>query len=118
MNKKKARIRRGLKTKALIAKSDRPRLVVFKSAKHIYAQIVAKSEQGDIVIVSASTIEKNIRAELAGDKKAHATLIGKKLAQKAKEKNVAAVAFDRSGYAYHGRIKALADGAREDGLLF
>lgn len=118
MNKKHARIRRSLKTKALILKSGRPRLVVFKSAKHIYAQIIVKGESGDKVLVSSSTLEKDVRENLTGDKKEHANIVGKRIAQKAKEHNLTAVAFDRSGFAYHGRIKALAEGARADGLQF
>lgn len=118
MSKKQARIRRGLKTKVLIAKSGRPRLVVFKSAKHIYAQIIIKGEKGDTVLASSSTVEKDIRESLSGDKKSQANIVGKMIAKKAKEKNLTAVAFDRSGFAYHGRIKALAEGARADGLQF
>jgi len=118
MNRRQARIRRGLRTKAQIANSDRPRLVVFKSAKHIYAQIVVKTLHGDVTVASSSTHDKELRTHLSGDKKARAHLVGKSLGQRAKEKNFLTVAFDRAGFAYHGRVKALAEGAREAGLLF
>lgn len=114
-----ARRRRGLKTKALLrSKSSRPRLVVFRSAVHVYAQIVQPSEKGDVVLVSASTIEKEIRQKLKGTKTERAEEIGKILGKRAQEKGVNDVAFDRSGYNYHGRVKALANGARAAGLNF
>jgi large subunit ribosomal protein L18 len=118
MNKVHARKRRGLKAKAVIAKTNRPRLVVNRSAVHIYAQIVARGEKGDQVIVSCSTLDKALKATLSGNKTEQALLVGKHLAERAKEQNVVDVAFDRSGYKYHGRIKALATGAREAGLNF
>lgn len=118
MNKQIGRNRRGLKTKAIIFNSKRPRLVVYRSASHIYSQIVIRSPKGDLVLVSASTIDKTMKADLTGDKCNQAKQVGKLLAQRAKDKNVIDVAFDRAGYKYHGRIKALADGAREAGLNF
>ena len=119
MTKKQARTRRGLKTKALIKHSDRLRLVVYRSACHIYAQVIKREVNGDCVVVSSSTLDKNLRDKLSGKKKAEqAYEVGKLLAERAKEKNVLDVAFDRAGYKYHGRVKALADGAREAGLNF
>ena len=118
MNKHVARQRRGLKAKAIIKQSKRPRLVVFRSNSHIYAQVVDAGRQGDVVVASVSTLEKNLQNELKGNKTEKATQVGAILAERAKAKNVSDVAFDRSGYKYHGRIKALADGAREAGLNF
>jgi large subunit ribosomal protein L18 len=90
---------------------------VHRTNTHIYAQIIA--ETGDKVIVSASTVEADVRKNLKnGGNIEAAALIGKLIAQKAKKAGVTTVAFDRSGYKYHGRIKALADAARENGLSF
>lgn len=118
-NKVDARHRRGLKTKAnLKRQSDRARLVVFRSAAHMYAQIVKPSIKGDIVIVSASSVEKEIQSQLKGTKVEKAECIGKILGERAKEKNILEVAFDRNGFKYHGRVKALANGARAAGINF
>lgn len=120
-----ARSRRGAKTKIVIHKSGRPRLVVFRSAQHIYSQIVEPSEKGDQVIVAASTLDKLTREKLMEktkmskmSKKDKAKMVGQLIGERAKEKNVTVVAFDRAGYRYHGRVKALAEGAREAGLIF
>ena len=118
MNKQQARARRSLKTKAIIRQSKRPRLVVHRSASNIYAQIIVSGEQGDLVLASASTLEKALQSDLTGNKSEKANQVGKFLALRAKEKNILDVAFDRAGYKYHGRVKALADGAREAGLNF
>ncbi|MCA0402583.1 MAG: 50S ribosomal protein L18 [Proteobacteria bacterium] len=119
MNKHAARVRRGLKTKAIISKrSDRPRLVVYRSNGHIYSQIVVKGPNGDQVMVSASTIDKELKTSLSGTKVEQANQVGKLLAKRAQAKDVSAVSFDRAGYKYHGRVKALAEGAREAGLIF
>ena len=118
MNKQQARNRRGLKTKAIIRNSKRPRLTVYRSGAHIYSQIVVPGDLGDQVIVSASTLDKEIKPTLTGNKCEQANQVGKLLAQRAKEKELLDVAFDRAGYRYHGRVKALADGAREAGLNF
>ena len=112
-SKERARIRRGSKTKAVINRSGRPRLVVHRSACQIYAQIVVPSEQGDRVVVSCSSLEKSVRDTLKGTKIERAFQVGQLLGQRAKEQNVLEVAFDRSGYKYHGRVEALAKGARE-----
>ena len=119
MTKQQARTRRGLKTKALIRQSNKLRLVVHRSACHIYAQVIKKETNGDCVVVCSSTLDKHIKERIAGKKKAEqAYEVGKLLAERAKEMNVLDVAFDRAGYRYHGRVKALADGAREAGLNF
>ncbi|KTD23293.1 50S ribosomal protein L18 [Legionella londiniensis] len=118
MNKYIARSRRGAKAKAIIRKSGLPRMVVYRSSKHIYAQIVTAGEQGDVVVASCSTLDKDLRTKVEGSKTEQAMQVGKSLAERAKAKNISQVAFDRSGYLYHGRVKAIADGAREAGLEF
>ncbi len=117
MNNTESRLRRARKTRAKIAELGVTRLSVHRSNAHIYAQIIADS--GDRVIASASTAEAEVRAALKnGGNVAAAAEIGKRIAEKAKAAGVTTVAFDRSGYKYHGRIKALADAAREHGLSF
>ena len=117
MNKKDARVRRSRKTRARIAEHRANRLVVSRSNCHIYAQIVAPS--GDRILTSASTLEGDVRKDLKnGGNKAAAAAVGKRIAEKAKKLGIEAVAFDRSGFKYHGRVKALADAAREGGLKF
>jgi large subunit ribosomal protein L18 len=110
-------LRRARKTRAKIAELKVTRLCVHRSNGHIYAQIIA--ETGDKVLASASTLEAEVRKSLAnGGNVAAAAIIGKRIAEKAKKAGVTTVAFDRSGYKYHGRIKALAEAARENGLSF
>lgn len=117
MNKKDARVRRSLKTRARIAEQRATRLVVNRSNCHIYAQIIAPG--GDKVLASASTLEADVRKDLKnGGNKAAAAIVGKNIAEKAKAAGIDTVAFDRSGYKYHGRVKALAEAARENGLKF
>jgi large subunit ribosomal protein L18 len=117
MNKKEARTRRARKTRIRIAEQRANRLVVSRSNCHIYAQIIAPA--GDKVLASASTVEVDVRKDLKnGGNKSAAAAIGKRIADKAKALGIDAVAFDRSGYKYHGRVKALADAAREGGLKF
>jgi large subunit ribosomal protein L18 len=117
MNKKEARARRARKTRIRIAEQRSNRLVVSRSNSHIYAQIIAPT--GDKVLASASTVEVDVRKDLKnGGNKSAAAAIGKRIADKAKALGIEAVAFDRSGYKYHGRVKALADAAREGGLKF
>ena len=119
MNKQLSRTRRGLKAKALIRKSGKIRLVVYRSSVHIYSQIVEQGSQGDKVLVSCSTNDKDVRGSIQGKTKLEqASIIGKEIAKKAMSKGLSMVAFDRNGFKYHGRIKALADGAREGGLEF
>jgi large subunit ribosomal protein L18 len=117
MNNVNSRLRRARKTRAKIAELKVTRLCVHRSNGHIYAQIIA--ETGDKVLASASTLEAEVRKSLAnGGNVAAAAVIGKRIAEKAKKAGVTTVAFDRSGYKYHGRIKALAEAARENGLSF
>lgn len=119
MNKINSRARRGLKAKALIRKSGRSRLVVYRSGTHIYSQIVQADKLGDKVLVVSSTTDKELKASLSGKCKVdQAALVGKLLGKRAKEQGITEVAFDRAGYKYHGRVKALAEGAREAGLDF
>jgi len=117
MNKRQARVRRARQTRIRIAEQRATRLVVGRSNSHIYAQIIAPS--GDKVLASASTLEAEVRKDVKnGDNRAAATLIGKRIAERAKALGIETVAFDRSGFRFHGRVKALADAAREGGLKF
>ena len=117
MDKKQARLRRARKTCARIAELKMARLSVHRTTCHIYAQII--DETGSRVLAQASTLEAEVKKELAnGGNAGAAALIGKRIAEKAKAAGVEKVAFDRSGFQYHGRIKALADAARENGLAF
>ena len=117
MNKKEARLRRARKTRARIAEQKVARLTVFRSNCHIYAQII--SGCGSRVLAAASTTEAALKGDVAngGTAKA-AAVIGKLIAERAVAAGVESVAFDRAGYMYHGRVKALADAARESGLKF
>jgi len=116
MEKKIARIRRSRKTRAKIAELRVPRLTVHRTPRHIYAQIISPDSK---VLAAVSTLQKDIKGTLknTGNRDAAAT-IGKVIAERAKSAGVEQVAFDRSGFVYHGRIKALADAAREAGLKF
>jgi large subunit ribosomal protein L18 len=117
MNIVNNRLRRARKTRAKIAELKVTRLSVHRTNTHIYAQIIA--ETGDQVLASASTVEADVRKNIKnGGNVAAAAAIGKLIAEKAKKAGITTVAFDRSGYKYHGRIKALADAARENGLSF
>jgi len=117
MNKIEARLRRSRKTRVRIALQRATRLVVSRSNCHIYAQIVAPS--GDKVLASASTLEAEVRKDTKnGGNKAAAAVVGKRIAERAKALGIESVAFDRSGFRYHGRVQALADAAREHGLKF
>ena len=118
MTKKEQRLRRSRQTRLRIADQGAVRLAVHRSNLHIYASIV--SGDGEQVLASASTAEKEVRDSLGGKggNVAAATMIGKRIAEKAKAAGIEKVAFDRSGFAYHGRVKALADAAREAGLQF
>lgn len=111
--RRRARVRRALKAVA----NGRPRLSVYRSSKNIYAQVI--DDANGVTLVSASTIDKDVRGGLkTGADIAAAAQVGKLLAERAKEKGVTEVVFDRGSYLYHGRVKALADGAREGGLSF
>lgn len=121
LNKNESRLRRSRQTRAKIAQLVVERLMVHRTNLHIYASIV--SADGTKVLASASTLEKSVREQLAsasgkGGNTAAATLVGKLVAEKAQKAGVTSVAFDRSGFRYHGRVKALADAAREAGLKF
>ena len=124
LNRKDQRIRRSRQTRARIAVQRVARLTVFRTKLHIYASVI--SDDGAKVLASASTAEAEVRKELGGaDKKAGtggnvaaASVIGKRIAEKAKAAGIERVAFDRAGFAYHGRVKALAEAAREAGLQF
>lgn len=107
--------------KKVVGTEERPRLVVKKSLKHIYAQLVIDPPLGPCrVITGASTLSPEIREEVAQakGKVAQARIVGRLIAKRALEKGITKVAFDRAGYRYHGRVKALAEGAREGGLQF
>ena len=124
LSKKDQRVRRSRQTRARIAVQRVARLTVYRSNLHIYASVI--SDDGSKVLASASTLEGDVRKEVAGDSKvagkggnvAAASIVGKRIAEKAKAVGIDRVAFDRAGFAYHGRIKALADAAREAGLQF
>jgi large subunit ribosomal protein L18 len=120
LNKKEQRLRRSRQTRARIATQRVARLMVFRSNLHIYANVI--SDDGSKVLASASTAEKEVREQLGtvgkGGNAAAAAMVGKRIAEKARAAGVEKVAFDRSGFAYHGRVKALAEAAREAGLQF
>ncbi len=117
MDKKQARLKRAAKTRHVIRKIGLERLTIFKTPRHIYAQIF--SSDGSKVLASASTVQAELKASLAytGNKVA-AEAVGKAIAEKAKAAGIEKVAFDRSGFKYHGRVAALANAAREAGLSF
>ena len=120
-DKKLSRLRRARATRARIRLARESRLTVFRSNLHIYASVI--SPDGGKVLVTASTAEPEVRSQLAGSKgkggnAAAAKIVGARLALKAKAAGIESVAFDRAGYRYHGRVKALADAAREAGLKF
>ena len=112
--KNTSRLRRARKSRSNIRNQESPRLSVYRSSQHFYAQIF--DSLGSKVIVSASTVEKDMN--LKSNNIDAAVQVGKKVAERALENGVKKVVFDRSGYRYHGRIKALADSAREAGLEF
>ena len=120
LTKKQQRLRRARQTRIRIASQGVARLTVNRTNLHIYASVI--SGEGGKVVATASTAEAEVRKELGGSGKggnvAAAQIIGKRLAERAKAAGVEKVAFDRSGFAYHGRVKALADAAREAGLQF
>ena len=117
MDKKQTRLRRARLTRAHIRDIGATRLCIHKTPRHIYAQII--SSEGSAVLASASTLDKDVRkdVEKTGGAAA-ATVVGKVVAERAKAAGVTRVAFDRSGFKYHGRVKALAEAARESGLEF
>ena len=116
MDKNLSRLRRAKKARAKMHELGATRLVVFRTPRHIYAQVI--NDEGN-VLASASTLEKSLASQVkyTGNKEA-AKLIGKTIAERAVAKEVTSVAFDRSGFQYHGRVEALAQAAREAGLKF
>ncbi len=114
-DKKVSRLRRSRKARLKMSELQVTRLCVFRSSQHIYAQVI--SADGSQVLVSASTLDSQLRGEATGNIEA-AKKVGQLVAERAKAAGVAKVAFDRSGFKYHGRVKALADAAREGGLEF
>ena len=115
--RKAARLRRAGKARARIRRAATNRLCVFRTPQHVYAQIIEPS--GGLILVSASSAEREAREQIGyGGNVGAAAAVGKRLAEKAKDAGIRQVAFDRSGYKYHGRVKALADAAREGGLEF
>lgn len=119
MNKSKeaTRVRRARQTRVRLTALNATRLAVFRTNTHIYAQVI--SGDGSKVLASASTAEKEVRAQLKnGGNKTAAEAVGARIAEKAKAAGIEVVAFDRSGYQYHGRVKALAEAARAGGLKF
>ena len=111
------RIRHKRIRKHITGPAERPRLCVFRSSRHIYAQII--DDENGHTLVCASTLEKELRDQIKGLRKTEqAAAIGKLIAQRALEKGIKSVVFDRGGYKYHGRVKALADASREAGLEF
>ncbi len=113
-----ARIRRHERVREKVAgTAERPRLCVFRSLNHIYTQVI--DDQKDHTLVAASDLEADIRQQVDGKSKTQvASLVGGRLAKRAVEKGIKTVVFDRGGYKYHGRVKALAEAAREAGLVF
>lgn len=118
MDKKMKRLRRATRARAKIKELEVNRLTIFRTPRHMYAQVIAPN--GSEVLASASTLEKGVKSEVKGStgNAAAAAVVGKIIAERAKKAGVETVAFDRSGFKYHGRVKALADAARENGLKF
>ena len=115
-NSERLRIHKRIRTK-VFGTSERPRLCVYRSSRYIYAQIVDDSHGR--TLAAASTIEKELRSECKGTGNIEASkLVGRKIAERAKNSGIDAVVFDRGGYLYHGRVKAVAEAARESGLNF
>ena len=117
IDKNSARLRRSRQTRSKIRELGAVRLSVHRTNTHIYASIIAAT--GDKVLASASSVEKEVRAKLKhGGNRQAAEMIGQRIAEKAKAAGIESVAFDRAGYRYHGRVKALAEAARAGGLKF
>jgi large subunit ribosomal protein L18 len=115
-SKERRRIHQRIRRK-ITGDTSRPRLCVYRSLKFMYAQIIDDSQGA--TLAAASTLEKEIRGELKGSGNIEASkLLGKKIAERAKAKGIETIVFDRGGYLYHGRVKAVADAAREEGLKF
>jgi len=116
-DKKTSRIRRATKSRSKIRRQEKTRLSVHRTPRHIYAQVMASD--GSKVLASASSIDKDLKGSIGnGGNVEAAKAVGKRIAEKAKDAGISSVAFDRSGFRYHGRVKALAEAARESGLEF
>ena len=115
MDKKATRIRRARRARAKIRELGEHRLTIHRTPRHMYAQVIAPT--GDTVVAAASTLDKELRSGKTGNSDA-AAAVGKLIGERAKAAGIGKVAFDRSGFKYHGRVKALADAAREAGLEF
>ena len=114
-DRKSARVKRAIRTRKHIRELKMPRLCIHRTPRHIYAQVI--SPDGAATVASASTVEKDVRGEVAyGGNRTAAALVGRIIAERARRAGIERVAFDRSGFKYHGRVKALADAAREAGL--
>ena len=118
MEKKMKRLRRARRARAKIRELEVNRLTIFRTPRHMYAQIIAPNSSE--VLASVSTLEKTVKSEIDGStgNAGAAAVVGKVIAERAKKAGVESVAFDRSGFKYHGRVKALAEAARENGLKF
>jgi len=118
MDKKQARIRRGKRARAKIRELGANRLTIHRTSQHIYAQVIAPN--GQQVLASASTLDRAVKDQISGvtSNIAAASVVGKTIAERAKQAGIERVAFDRSGFRYHGRVRALAEAAREVGLQF
>lgn len=118
MSNKASRLRRSRRTRAKIRELAVPRLSIHRSPNHIYAQVIAADSE--TVLAAANTLQKDVKAQIDGHtgNVSAAAVIGKVIAERAVAAGVETVAFDRSGFKYHGRVKALADAARENGLKF
>jgi large subunit ribosomal protein L18 len=118
MDKKQARIRRGKRARAKIRELGANRLTIHRTSQHIYAQVIAPN--GQQVLASASTLDKVVKTQISGASSniTAASVVGKTIAERARQAGIEQVAFDRSGFRYHGRVKALAEAAREVGLQF
>lgn len=117
MNKRDARIRRARRLRAKL-KQNIARLTVHRTPAHIYAQVIKQQQGQSTVIACASTVDKEVRTMLKGNKTERAKIVGKVLAERALKSGIKTIAFDRSGFKYHGRVKALADSVREAGIVF
>ncbi|PKG40892.1 50S ribosomal protein L18 [Psychromonas sp. Urea-02u-13] len=116
MDKKSSRLRRATRTRKKLQELGATRLVINRTPRHTYAQVITADA---LVVASASTLEKEVRAQVSnGGNKEAAQLIGKLVAERAVEKGISKISFDRSGFQYHGRVAALAEAAREAGLQF
>ncbi len=115
-DKKQSRLRRARKARGKIRELEVSRLCVFRTPRHIYAQVIKPTAGGDSVLASASSLDSSIRGKVSTGNRSAAETVGTLLAERARQAGVTKVAFDRSGFKYHGRVKALADAARAGGL--